>query len=61
MKTKLDLLLDAVVARKRELTFDLEGYTPAQRQAVEDAATSRGLSVSGDARWLLVRDLRGRA
>ena len=57
-KTKLDLLLDAVKPGQREITFDLEGYTPEQISKVERAAKNRGLDAAFDGRHMLVRDLR---
>lgn len=57
MKTRLDLMLDQVKCGKREITFDLEGFTKAQAERVRAAAKARGLHVSGTRRWVLVRDL----
>jgi len=57
--TLLDRLLARVTARKSELTFDVEGYTPEQVERVIAAARAKGLNVSGTSRWLLVRDLGG--
>jgi hypothetical protein len=56
-KTRLDLILDKVKCGKREVTFDLDGYTPTQRERVRAAAKARGLDAAGHGRWLLVRDL----
>lgn len=56
-KTRLDLILDKVKCREREVTFDLEGYTKAQASRVRSAARARGFNVSGTGRWVLVRDL----
>ena len=58
MKSKLDLLLDTVKPRERELTLDLEGYTHEQVERVLSTATARGLHVAFDGRFALVRDLR---
>ena len=56
-KTRLDQILDQVKCGKREVTFDLDGYTAAQAARVRAAANARGLHVSGTNRWVLVRDL----
>ena len=57
MKTRLDLILDKVKCGKHEVTFDLDGYTKAQKERVRSAARARGFNVAGTSRWLLVRDL----
>jgi hypothetical protein len=57
--TRLDQVLDQVQPGKREVTLDVEGYTPEERERVIAAARARGLHVSGTRRWLLIRDLRG--
>lgn len=56
-KTRLDLILDKVKCGKREVTFDLYGYTGEQAARVRRAARARGFHVSGTERWILVRDL----
>jgi hypothetical protein len=58
MRTQLDVVLDLVEARRREVTIDADGYAPEQVARIVAAARSRGLSVSGTSRWLLIRDLR---
>lgn len=55
MKTKLDLILDAIDRTGREITFDVRGFSPDHRKRLEDTATLRGLHVSGDGKWILVR------
>jgi hypothetical protein len=57
MKTRLDLILDRVKCGKREVTFDMDGYTVKQKERVRAAAKARGLDAAGHGRWLLVRDL----
>lgn len=57
-KTKLELILDQVVAGKREVTFDVHGYTEEQKKRIIDAAHERGLHASGGGDHILVRDLR---
>ncbi len=56
-KTKLDLLLDKVSPR-HEVTFNVEGYSEADRQRVIDAAQSRGFDAAFDGKSILVRDSR---
>ncbi|OHD23643.1 MAG: hypothetical protein A2Y38_01440 [Spirochaetes bacterium GWB1_59_5] len=56
-KTRLDLMLDQVKCGKREITFDVDGYTKKQVARVRAAAKARGLHISGTNRWILVRDL----
>jgi hypothetical protein len=58
MKTRLDLILDQVVARKSEVTLDCEGYAAEQIERVIDAARGREFSACFDGRFLLIRDLR---
>jgi hypothetical protein len=58
LKTKLDLLLDKVVAGKSELTLDVRDYTQEQKDRVEAAAEARGLHVSSDGKHILIRDMR---
>jgi len=57
-KTRLDRMLDTVVARKSELTLDVSELTAAERARVKDVAEARGLHVSGTNHWFLIRDLR---
>lgn len=57
MATRLDMVLDQVKCGKREVTFDVEGYTRAQKERIRTTAKARGLHVSGTDRWILVRDL----
>jgi hypothetical protein len=57
-ETRLDQILDQVKARRREVTIDAEGYTPAQIDRIYDAARARGLDASGTNRFILIRDLR---
>jgi hypothetical protein len=56
-KTRLDLLLDSVTAKKNEVTIDTDGFTQAQVDQVIATAKARGLSASYDGRFVLVRDL----
>lgn len=57
-RTLLDRLLSGVKYGKKELTFDVEGYSPEQVSRISKAAKSKGLNVSGTNRWLLIRDLK---
>ena len=54
MKTKLDLILDTVT-RLHEVTLDVRDYTREQKARVEETARVRGLDVSGDGKYILVR------
>jgi hypothetical protein len=56
-KTRLDLILDTVKRGKHDVTFDTDGYTPAQVDMVIAAAKARGFHVSRDRRFVLVRDM----
>lgn len=56
-KTKLDLMLDQVEAGKREITFDTDGYSEAQRDRIIQTAEARGLHAASDGRFILVRNL----
>lgn len=58
MKQKLDLILDSVESRKREVTFDVRDFTKEQKQAVIARAVTRGLDAASDGKYILVRDLR---
>lgn len=57
-KTKLDLLLDQVKARKREVTIDTTGYTREQVDRILHAAKDRGLHAAAAPNSILIRDLR---
>lgn len=57
MKTRLDLLLDRVEAGNREVTIDTDGLSRDQVDQIMATARGRGLSVSRDRRFVLVRDL----
>lgn len=57
-KTKLDLILDGVKAKKKEVSIDTEGYTKDQVDRIIATARGRGLDASYDGRWVLVRDMR---
>lgn len=57
MKTRLDLLLDRVEAGNREVTIDTDGLSRDQVDQIMVTAKGRGLSVSRDRRFVLVRDL----
>jgi hypothetical protein len=56
-KTRLELYLDAIESgeKTKEITFDVQGYTPEQRQMVIDAAKARGLDVGNGGTHILVR------
>lgn len=58
LKTKLDLILDAVVYAKREVTLDVRDCTEEQKARVIAMAEARGLHAASDGKWILVRDLR---
>ena len=58
MKTKLDLLLDAVIREQRELTFDVRDYPESDKQRIIDTANARGLDAASDGKHILIRDLR---
>jgi hypothetical protein len=58
-KTRLDLILDSVAAKKNEVTIDTDGFTQAQVDQIIATAKARGLSASYDGRFVLVRDLGG--
>jgi hypothetical protein len=58
MRIKLDLILDAVIAKRREVTFDCDGYAQFEIKRIIDTATARGLDAAFDGRFILVRDLR---
>ena len=61
LKTKLELMLDAVATGKRgEITLDVrDGYSKAQKAVIEAAARARGLDASSDGKYILVRKLSG--
>jgi len=54
-KTKLDLMLDQVASGSREITFDVREWTPENVNRLEATARGRGLDVSGDGQYVLVR------
>lgn len=58
-KTKLDLILDKVKAKKHEITLDVRDYTEAQKQRIITTAEKRGLHAASDGKFILIRDLRG--
>jgi hypothetical protein len=58
-RTRLDLILDRVVAKKSEVTIDVSALTSAQVDRIVAAAKTRGLSVSRTRHHVLIRDLRG--
>lgn len=57
-KSRLDLILDRVMAGEREVTVDTDGYTRDQVDRVIAAARGRGFDASFDGRFILIRDLR---
>lgn len=57
-KTRLDLLLDRVKYGKHEVTFDVRGYTEAEKRRVITAAEARGFDASSDGKHILVRQLK---
>lgn len=58
MKTKLDLMLDQVTPREREITFDVRDWVLDDIYRLINTATARGLSATSDGKSVLVRDLR---
>jgi len=54
MKTKLDLVLDQVNA-KREITFDVRDYTQFEKNLIIATAEARGLHAISDGKYILVR------
>ena len=56
-RTTLDLMLDKVKRGEREITFDTEGYTEAERNRIIDAAEARGLHASRHRQHILIRAL----
>ena len=46
MRIKLDLILDAVIAKRREVTFDCDGYAQFEIQRIIDTATARDLDAA---------------
>lgn len=60
-KTKLDLILDRVQPGKQEVTLDVGDLTQEQIERVIATAKARGLHAAGHGRFILIRDLRGRA
>lgn len=58
IKTLLDTLLDQVRYGMEEVTIDTDGYTYKQADLIIEMAKARGLSVSSDGRFVLIRALR---
>ncbi len=56
--TKLDRILNLVVARQREVTLDVHELTEDEKQRVIDTIEQHGLSAASDSKFILVRDLR---
>jgi hypothetical protein len=54
----LDLILDQVEARKREVTIDVRDFTAEQKESVIKLAKQRGFDAASDGNHVLVRDLR---
>ena len=50
-------MLDRVKYAKSELAIDAAGLSDAHRERLIELAKSRGLSVAGTKRWLLIRRL----
>ena len=57
-KSRLDLILDRVVAGEREVTIDTDGYTTDQVDRIIATAKGRGFNASYDGRFVLIRDMR---
>ena len=56
MKTKLDLMLDALLdSPQQEITFDVRDYTEIDKARI--IAEKRGLDASSDGKWILVRKI----
>lgn len=58
MKTKLDLMLDALLdSPQQEITFDVRDYTEIDKARIIAEAEKRGLDASSDGKWILVRKI----
>jgi len=58
MINSLEAILDAVEARKREVTIDCEGCKRETIDSIVAAAKARGLHAAVGGRFVLIRDLR---